>query len=104
MKKNNLDTGLIGEECFHCFPFYFIATPVLDFMPVSEKLTFTAGQSKGDSVCAEIAIIQDVFVETQETFEVMLLPNPSDILGAIIQPSNSKAVVIISDDEMDRSM
>ena len=89
---------------FPLFRFYFTATPVLDFIPVSEELTFTAGQSKGDSVCAQITIIQDVFVETRETFEVMLLPNPRDILGAIIQPSKSKAVVIISDGEMDRSM
>ena len=79
------------------------ATPLLDFIPVSEALTFTRGQSQGDSACTDITIIQDVFVESKETFEVMLLPNPNDILGAIIQPSNSKGVVIISDGEMDRS-
>lgn len=71
---------------------------------MSEELTFTAGQFKGDSVCAQITILQDVFVETRETFEVMLLPNPRDILGAIIQPGKSKAIVIISDGEVDRSM
>ena len=80
-----------------------IATPVLDFIPIAEQLTFTRGQSQGDSVCANIMIIQDVFVETMETFEVMLLPDPNDILGAIIQPSKAKAIVTISDGEMDRS-
>ena len=58
----------------------------------------------GDSVCADITIIQDIFVETKETFEVMLLPNPNDLLGAIIQPGKDRAIVTISDGQFDRSM
>ena len=81
----------------------FSATPLLDFIPITEQLTFTRGQSQGDSACTDITIIQDIFVETQETFEVVLLPNLNDLLGAIIQPSKSNAIVIISDGEMDRS-
>ena len=80
-----------------------VATPILDFIPVVEQLTFTEGQLQGDSVCTDIIIIQDVFVETQETFEVMLLPDLNDILGAIINPSKSKAIVTISDGEMNSS-
>ena len=58
----------------------------------------------GDSVCADITIIQDIFVETKETFEVMLLPNLNDILGAIIRPGKDRAIVTISDGQFDRSM
>ena len=76
----------------------------MDFIPIAEEVTFTEGQSKGDSVCAEITIIQDPFVESMETFEVNLLPDPNNLLGAIIQPSKAKAIVTISDGEMDRSM
>ena len=71
---------------------------------MAELVTFTEGQSQGASVCTDITIIQDIFVEPMETFEVMLLPDPNNLLGAIIQPSKSKAVVTISDGEMDRSM
>ena len=49
-------------------------------------------------------IIQDIFVETQETFEVLLLPDLNDPLGAIINPNKSKAIVTISDGEINRSM
>lgn len=76
---------------------------MLDFIPVADELPFTEGQQVGDSSCIDIMIIQDVFVEPNEMFEVMLLPNPSDLFGAIIQPSNSKAIVTISDGQMDRS-
>ena len=48
-------------------------------------------------------IIQDVFVEATETFEVRLLPDPNNLLGAIIQPSKAVAIVTISDGEMNRS-
>ena len=58
----------------------------------------------GDSVCADITIIQDIFVETKETFEVMLLPDVNDLLGAIIQPGKDRAIVTISDGQFDRSM
>lgn len=82
-----------------------IATPVLDFIPVvGERLVFTDGQSRGDSVCADIIIIPDFFVETEEVFEVMLLPNPEDLLAAIIQAGKDRALVTISDGENDRSM
>lgn len=49
-------------------------------------------------------IIQDIFVEMKETFEVMLLPNPNNLLGAIIQPGKDRAVVTISDGQLNRSM
>ena len=80
------------------------ATPVLDFTPVAEMIVFTDGQSRGDSVCTEITIIPDFFVETEEVFEVTLLPNPEDLLAAIIQAGKDRAFVTISDGENDRSM
>ena len=86
------------------FFFLYVATPVLDFIPIAEDLTFTEGQSVGGSACADITIIQDIFVEMQETFEVMLLPDPNNLLGALINPSKAKAIVTISDGQMDRSM
>lgn len=76
----------------------------MDFLPIAEEVTFTEGQSVGDSACADITIIQDIFVESQETFEVMLLPDPNNLLGALINPSKAKAIVTISDGQMDRSM
>ena len=51
----------------------------------------------GDSSCIDIIIVQDTFVETKETFEVVLLPNPNNILGAFIQPDKDRALVIITD-------
>ena len=81
------------------------ATPVLDFTPlIAEELKFTEHQSMGDSTCTNVTIVQDIFVETMETFEVQLLPNHNDPLGAIIQQNKSKAIVIISDGEMDRGI
>ena len=77
---------------------------MLDFIPVADDLTFMRGQEVGDSSCIDIRIIQDVFVEPQEMFEVMLLPNPNDLFGAIIRPSKARAIVTISDGVMDRSM
>ena len=82
----------------------YVATPILDFIPIAEELTFTEGQSAGGSACADIVIIQDIFVEMQETFEVMLLPDPNNLLGALINPGKAKAIVTISDGQMDRSM
>ena len=80
------------------------ATPVLDFIPVAEMIVFTDGQSRGDSVSTDITIIPDFFVEMEEVFEVMLLPNPEDLLAAIIQAGKDRAIVTISDGENDRSM
>ena len=77
---------------------------MLDFTPVAEMIVFTDGQSRGDSVCTEITIIPDFFVETEEVFEVTLLPNPEDLLAAIIQAGKDRAFVTISDGENDRSM
>ena len=71
---------------------------------MAEELTFTEGQSMGDSACINIMIIQDIFIEMKEIFEVMLLPNPSNLLGAFIQPGKDRATVIISDGEDNRSM
>ena len=82
----------------------FVATPILDFIPILEEVMFTEGQSVGGSACADITIIQDIFVEMQETFEVMLLPDPNNFFGALINPGTAKAIVTISDGQMDRSM
>jgi hypothetical protein len=84
--------------------FGYVATPILDFIPIAEEVMFTEGQSVGGSACADITIIQDIFVEMQETFEVMLLPDPNNFFGALINPSKAKAIVTISDGQMDRSM
>ena len=83
---------------------FCVATPILDFIPIAEEVMFTEGQSVGGSACADITIIQDIFVEMKETFEVMLLPDPNNFFGALINPSKAKAIVTISDGQMDRSM
>ena len=84
--------------------FLSTATPVLDFIPIAEQLVFTDGQTRGSSVCVDITIISDFFVETEEVFEVMLVPNPEDLFAAIIQAGKERAVVRISDGENERSM
>ena len=83
--------------------FLIPATPFLDFAPISEILTFTAGQSRGDSLCVPVFIYEDVFVEAQETFEVALLPTPEDFFKVLIISGRDRATVIISDGEKDRS-
>ena len=75
----------------------------MDFTPISEVLTFTAGQSRGDSVCAPIMIVEDVFVESQETFEVVLLPTPEDFFKVLIVTGRDRSIVVISDGENNRS-
>ncbi len=77
------------------------ATPNLDFIPIAETVTLTEGQSQGDSVCAEILIVRDDVIESQETFEVLLLPHPDYTLAAVVQPSKLMAIVTISDHEGD---
>ena len=82
----------------------YLATPVLDYVPISEVLTFTKGQSRGDSLCVPVTIIEDVFVEAKETFEVVLLPTPEDLFKVLFVPGMNRAMVIISDGERNRSM
>ena len=53
----------------------------------------------GDSVCAEIMIVSDIFVEAEETFEVLLLPDPEDLFSAVIIPGMDRATVTIMDGE-----
>ena len=83
---------------------YFIATPLLDYIPISEVLTFTNGQYQGHSLCVHVTIIEDVFVEAKETFEVILLPTPEDLFKVLLVPGMNRAVVIISDGVMGKSM
>ena len=102
---DSVNEHVVLSPILHYFSLYVhVATPVLDFIPVTERLVFTDGQSRGDSVCAEITIIPDFFVEMDEVFEVMLFPNPEDLLAAIIQAGKDRALVTISDGENDRSM
>lgn len=80
------------------------ATPILDYTPIAATLTFTVGQSRGDSVCADpIMIFEDVFVESQETFEVVLLPTQADFFKVLFVPGRDRAIVVISDGENNRS-
>ena len=53
----------------------------------------------GDSVCTPIMIVEDVFVESKETFEVLLSPTPEDFFKVLLVTDKSKAAVIISDGE-----
>ena len=53
-------------------------------------------------MCADIMIIQDIFVEMMEVFEVTLLPNPQDLFSAIVMAGRDRALVTISDGENDR--
>ena len=47
--------------------------------------------------------MSDFFVEREETFEVLLLPNPDDFFAVIIQPGMDRGVVIIADGEENSS-
>ena len=82
---------------------YCTATPFSDFVPISEVLTFTRGQSRGDSLCVPIVIIEDVFVEDREMFELMLLPTPEDFFKVLFVPGRDRSTVFISDGENNRS-
>ena len=75
----------------------------MDYIPISEVLTFTEGQSRGDSMCTSITVFEDVFVESMETFEVVLLPTLEDLYKVLIITGKDRANVIISDGENDRS-
>ena len=47
--------------------------------------------------------MSDFFIETEETFEVLLLPNPEDLLAAMIQPGKDRAIITISDSQEENS-
>ena len=67
----------------------------LEFLP--QTLTFPAGSVEGDTQSVELGIIQDTFLETDETIEVRLA-NPSG--PAVIGESATHKVTIIDDDEV----
>ena len=71
-----------------------LATPNLDFISHLETLTFSSGQHRGDSVCADISIIPDDFVESDEAFDVLLV---SSSPVAVIQSGKDRATVVIVD-------
>lgn len=76
----------------------------MDFVPVYDEVTFTVGSTQDNSVCTEIHMVPDEFVESREVFEVQLLPNHNDPLGAIVQSDRMRALVAISDVETERRM
>ena len=76
----------------------------MDFIPILQILTFKMGQTIDDTVCAPITIVEDMFVEDIETFEVILLPTPTDLFKVLIVPGEGSAIVTISDGESGRSM
>ncbi len=55
------------------------------------------GLSMGDSICTSITIVEDLFIEEIETFEVMLYPAPDDYFKVLIVPGKEQAVITISD-------
>lgn len=73
---------------------YNVATPNLDFVPHLETLTFSNGQHRGESLCTDILIIPDDFVESDETFQVLLV---SSSPAAVIQSGKDRATVVILD-------
>ena len=89
----------------HLFAFSILsATPVLDYIPISEVLTFTRGQTRGESLCVPIVIVEDVFVESEETFDLMLVPTPEDFFKVLFVPGRDVSTVVISDGANNRSM
>ena len=80
-----------------------IATPILDFIPTLQVLTFSMGQSTDDTVCAPIMIVEDVLIEAVETFEVTLLPTAADLFKVFIISGQDKGIVVISDGARDNS-
>lgn len=78
-----------------------LATPNLDFISHLETLTFSSGQHRGDSVCADISILSDDFVESNETFNVLLV---SSSPVAVIQSGKDRATVVIMDRRQPQSV
>lgn len=76
-----------------------IADPTLDYRPISETLEFTIGQAVGDSLCANISIRHDDYVEAAEMFEVNLHQVPEDSFKVLLVPEKEKAVVTIRDED-----
>ena len=90
---------------FYCIHFYTlsIATPVLDFLPTLQVLTFTTGQSTDDTACASVTIVEDTLIEAVETFEVTLLLTAADLFKVLIISGQDKGIVDISDGETHNS-
>ena len=67
-----------------------------DFGPVSVELVFSSSSMRGEAICRDINITNDLFVESDETFTVgLMLVDSNDMVGG----TNPPVTVTIQDND-----
>ena len=77
----------------------YSAAPAQDFQSVSTQLSFTSGQTTGDTQCIDIQVLDDSILESDETFTLQLAAD--DISVVTISVGTDSSVVTIREDPTD---
>ena len=72
-------------------------TEYKDYSLINDTLTFTVGQTVGDEQCSQLLVLDDDFVESNETIEISITAaassynttdlNPQSIVSTILEDS-----------------
>ena len=74
---------------------HFLGNSDYDSRPVSSVLTIQQGQ---ETMCSNITIFDDIFIEANETFTVSLILESTNFSAGVILTPDSATVVILDND------
>ena len=65
--------------------------------PAPSEVTFRAGLSTGDQHCVVVTVIDDDFIEDEETFDIVLTVPPGDEASVVFNRADATTLTIIQD-------
>ena len=65
--------------------------------PTPSEVTFRAGLSTGDRHCVVVTVIDDDFIEDEETFDIILTVPPGDEASVVFNGADATTFTIIQD-------
>ena len=65
--------------------------------PAPSDVTFRAGLSTGDQHCVVVTVIDDDFIEDEETFDIVLTVPPGDEASVVFNGADVTTFTIIQD-------
>ena len=65
--------------------------------PTPSEVTFRAGRSAGDQHCIVVTVIDDDFIEDEETFDMILTVSPGDEPSVVFNGADVTTFTIIQD-------
>ena len=65
--------------------------------PTPSEVTFRAGLSAGDQRCIVVTVIDDDFIEDEETFDIVLTVSPGDEPSVVFNGADVTTFTIIQD-------